>query len=152
MNKDELNDRTADRIADCLNARCPDGKYDDSLDGWFQGDNTRGFRMYLGEITHFDGYTFGSKEDLLGDPAYEDLTSEQQALIPEDKSLFFLIGYPKNDPRPGSRSRDDRPEIYTHWLVEDARFAQKVACDWWDACEGAVLEEAGIDYDDVVEC
>jgi hypothetical protein len=142
MNKDELNDLTADRIADCLNARCHDGKYDDSLDGWFQGDDTRGFRMYQGEITHFDGYTFGNKHDLIGDDAYEGLTPEQKALIPEDKSLFFLLGHLPDGGLP----------IYTHWLVEDARFAQKVACDWWDACEGAVLEEAGIDYDDVVEC
>jgi hypothetical protein len=36
-------------------------------------------------------------------------------------------------------------------LIESARFAQKVSCDWWDDAEASVLKGWGIEYDDVKE-
>lgn len=146
--KDDLNDAVGYRVASYLNDRMMEratgrGVRDDGLDDWFKPDETRGFRIVeQNTIEKCHGYTMGSKEDLYNDHTYIALPQEKKDLIPEPESeaLFFLVGTLKTG-----------ETVHTHWLVESARFAQKVACDWWDDAEGSVLEEWGIEYDEVKE-
>ena len=141
--KDDLNDAVGNRVDSYLNDRMMERATDDGLDDWFKPDETRGFRIVEpNTIAKCNGYTMGSKEDLYNDHTYIALPQEKKDLIPEPESeaLFLLIG-----------TLTTGETVYTHWLVESARFAQKVTCDWWDDAEGSVLDEWGIEYDDVKE-
>jgi len=140
-NKDDLVSATAEKVDEYLHdAMMVDGR-DDGLDDWFKPNETRGFRIVEpNTIEKCHGYTMGSKEDLYDNHTYIALPKEKKDLIPEpeDEALFLLIGTLKTG-----------ETVYTHWLVESARFAQKVSCDWWDDAEGRVLEEWGIEYEEV---
>lgn len=139
--RDDLNDAAGARVDNHLNERMMVDGRDDGLDDWFKPNETRGFRIVEpNTIEKCLGYTMGSKEDLYNDHTYIALPQEKKDLIPEPESeaLFLLIGKLKTG-----------ETVYTHWLVESARFAQKVACDWWDDAEGSVLEEWGIEYEEV---
>lgn len=142
-NKDKLVDAVGDRLDKHLNDRMMVDGRDDGLDDWFKPDETRGFRIVEpNTIEKCNGYTMGSKEDLYDDHTYIALTQKQKDMIPEpeSESLFLLVGTLKTG-----------ETVYTHWLLESARFAQKVTCDWWDWAEGGVLEEWGIEYDALEE-
>jgi len=140
--RDDLAIGVGKKLVECFNAYLVEGD-DSGLDGWFQPDETMGFRIAEpNTIEEFDGYTMGCKSDLEGQSIYEALPQEKKDLIPDDEveTLFFVLGTLKSG-----------EYVYTHWLIEGARFAQKASCDWWDACEGAVLEEWGVEYDDVLD-
>lgn len=142
-NKDNLVDAVGDRVDKHLNERMMVDGRDDGLDDWFKPDETRGFRIVEpNTIEKCNGYTMGSKEDLYDDHTYIALTQKQKDMIPEpeSESLFLLVGTLKTG-----------ETVYTHWLLESARFAQKVTCDWWDDAEGSVLQEWGIEYEEVEE-
>jgi len=141
--RDDFIDAVGDRVDKYLNERMMVDGRDDGLDDWFKPDETRGFRIVEpNTIEKCGGYTMGSKEDLYKDPTYIALPKEKKDLIPEpeDQALFLLIGTLKTG-----------ETVYTHWLVEGARFSQKVACEWWDWAEGEVLKEWGIKYEEVEE-
>ena len=139
----QLKDAAGDRVDKHLNdAMMVDGR-DDGLDGWFKpaANGWGGFRIVEpNTIARCHGYTMGSKEELYNDHTYIALPQEKKKLIPEKDTLFLLLGTLKTG-----------ETVYTHWLVESARFAQKVACEWWDSSEGEVLQEWGIEYEDVKE-
>tara|TARA_B100000287_G_scaffold80041_3_gene72462 strand:- start:2041 stop:2478 length:438 start_codon:yes stop_codon:yes gene_type:complete len=139
--RDELHDAVDRVMARYITEAAINKEGDDTgLDSWFEPRTTYGFRIAKEKIVAFDGYTFGEKADLIGQKPYEDLSEEDKALIPESPyALFFLIG----------KIEGTDEWVYTHWLQEDCRFAQKVACDWWDSAEGDVLEDWGIEYDDI---
>jgi len=146
---DELVDTTADRVGEHLNQIFQEHLEENGTD--------KGIEMYFGlnkrfriakrnTIVKILGYTFGCKSDLVGDPAFRSLTPTQKALIPDNDSLFFILGEIE-----GHSKTVPKAVVRTHWLPEAHRFAQKVSCEWWDSAEGEVLEEWGIDYDDVIK-
>ena len=139
--KDELSDATSDKVDKWLNNQMMVNGKDDGLDGWFTPDETQGFRLAEpNTIQECHGYNFASKEDIVNDIAYINLPQEKKDLIPGDDTLFLLIGKLKTG-----------EVTVTHWLREQCRFAQKVACDWWDNAEADVLEEWGVEYKDIDE-
>ena len=141
--KDKLSDATGDKVDQWLNNQMMVNGKDDGLDGWFQPLETEGFRLAEpNTIKKCHGYTMGSKEDILNGVLGGgiNLPQEKKDLIPGDDTLFLLIGTLKTGEK-----------TVTHWLREHCRFAQKVACDWWDNAESDVLDEWGIEYDDVKE-
>jgi hypothetical protein len=143
--KDDLLDATGKRVDEYLNSQLKivneKGEEEDTgLDAWFQPNDCNGFRITKEKIKEIHGYTMGCKENLLDDKAFQALSKERQELISETDSLFLLQGTLENG-----------DIVYTHWLQEGARFAQKVACDWWDNAESDILEEWGLDYSDFDE-
>jgi hypothetical protein len=137
--RDELAEAVCVKLKECFNAYLTEDD-DTGLDGWFQPDEKRGARMTTKKIVEFDGYTMGSKDDLIGDNPYEALSQEMKDNIPDNQTALFLVV---------GKTEESDEWVFTHWLVESARFAQKASCDWWDACEGEVIDEWGIEYDDL---
>lgn len=136
--RDELYDAICEKLTECFNAYLTEDD-DTGLDGWFQPDEKRGARMTTEKIVEFDNYTMGSKTDLIGDRPYEALSQEMKDNIPDNQTLFLVLG----------KTEGSDEWVFTHWLVEDAKFSQKAGCDWWDACEAAVIDDWGIEYDDI---
>ena len=117
------------------------GRGDGGLDGWFQPEGPLGFRIAEpNTIIRIHGYNMGWKQDLLNDATYLNLTQDKKDLIPEDKSLFLVVG-----------ELTTGEVVHTHWTLESSRFAQKVTCDWWDAAEEEILYSWGVGYDDIVD-
>ena len=140
--KDDLMDAAGDRVDKHLNdAMMVDGR-DDGLDVYFANeDKTQGLRIVdVNTIQECHGYSFNDKADIVNDIGYINLPQEMKDLIPEDQAIFTLSGTLKTG-----------EVTVTHWLRETSKFAQKVACDWWDWAEAEVLEEWGIEYDEVKE-
>ena len=146
---DELVDTTADRVGDHLNQIFQEHLEENGTD--------KGIEMYFklnkrfriakrNTIVKILGYTFGCKSELVKDPAFRSLTPTQKALIPDTDPLFFILGEIE-----GHSKTVPKAVVHTHWLPEAHAFAQMVSCDWWDIAEGEVLEEWGIDYDDVIK-
>ncbi len=141
-NKDDLVSATADKVDKYLHdAMMVDGR-DDGVDVYFNyEDKTQGFRIVdVNTIEECHGYNFCSKEDIVNDIGYINLPQEKKDLIPDDEPIFVLSGTLKTG-----------EVTVTHWLREQMKFAQKVACDWWDDAEGSVLQEWGIEYEEVEE-
>ncbi|MBL97388.1 MAG: hypothetical protein CMF52_06185 [Legionellales bacterium] len=140
--KDDLMDAAGGRVDKHLNdTMMVDGR-DDGLDVYFAyEDKTQGFRIVdVNTIQECHGYSFSCKADIVNDIGYINLPQEMKDLIPEDDAIFTLSGTLKTG-----------EVTVTHWSREQSKFAQKVACDWWDMAEGEVLEEWGIEYDEVKE-
>ena len=117
----------------------------DTENRWGQGNNRQRIAK-PNTIVKFLGYTMGTKADLIGDAAFKSLKPTQKALIPDDEQLFLLVGEVE-----GHSKSVPKAVVYTHWLPEMDRFAQKVMCNWWDNAEADVLEEWGIEYEDLTD-